>query len=111
MARPSLQMSSGSVLRPARAAAAFPDKAQPLEQWVQLLARGGGQLGLDARQDCRAPGEQEAKMLEAWSRVTQALGRQMSGFPQHNRPPPHRSRSCCHISYIHSFSDMPLNTF
>ena len=38
-------MSSGSALRPAGAAAASPDKAQPLEQRVQLLARRGGELG------------------------------------------------------------------
>ena len=94
MARPSPQMSSSSALRPAGAAAAPPDEAQPLEQWVQLLAGRGRQLGLDARQDCRAPGKREAKMPEAWSRVTQASGRQKSGFPQHNPSLPHQSRGC-----------------
>lgn len=94
MARPSLQMSSGSALRPAGAAAASPGEAQPLKQRVQLLAGRGGQMGLDARRDCRAPGKQEAKMPKAWSRVTQASGRQKSGFPQHNPPAPHQSRGC-----------------
>ncbi|CAI9166022.1 unnamed protein product [Rangifer tarandus platyrhynchus] len=47
-------MSSGSALRPAGAAAAPLDEVQPLEQ--RVLAGRGGQLGLDARQDYRAPG-------------------------------------------------------